>query len=353
MDFGEFIYHRLQKETRPIVIYGTGNGAEKLIHHLDKYGIPVSGIFVSDDFARERNFCGHKVKTFSSLESELGELVVLLGFATDRPELLLKIKELSEKVGGRLYVPEVPVFGNDIFTPQRLDGRAEDIKKLYNLLADEQSRRTLLGLLKFKISGIPQELYNVETSRAEAYKSIICPKKGDVFVDAGAYNGDTVEEFIKYCPNFGGIYAIEPAPVNFRKLKENPRISGKPYIKLINCAVSEEKGSATFSEKGGRNPYITQGGKIGVNVDALDNLIADKPSIIKLDVEGAEEKAIMGAETLIKSYSPKLMVSVYHKTEDFIDIPLLINKLQPNYRLYLRHHPYLPSWETNLYAVSK
>lgn len=347
----EFIYNRLKAETRPVVIYGTGNGAEKLIYHLEEYGIPISGIFVSDDFARKREFCGFQVKTFCEVKSELEEPIVLLGFATDRPQLLSKIKEMSRELEGRLYVPEVPVFDSDIFTPELLKAKQKDIERLYGLLADEQSRRVLEGLIKFKITANPEELYSIETPRSEVYNNIIKPQEGDVFVDAGAYDGDTVEEFIGYCPNFGKIYAIEPAPVNFRKLSENPTLKDNPKVKLINLAVSDKPSEIGFSDKGGRSPYLKPGGKITVGVDTLDNLVQTQPNILKLDVEGAEREALRGAVGLIEKYAPKLMLSIYHRTEDFINLPLLINDMQPQYRLYLRHHPYLPSWETNLYAV--
>ncbi len=347
----DFIYQRLKNDNRPVVIYGTGNGAEKLIYHLNSYGISVDGIFASDDFARERTFCGFKVQKFSDIMAEFSEPIILLGFATDRKELLLKIKEISKKVHGSLYVPEVPVFGNDIFTPEVLKMRKGDIEKLYSLLADEQSRKIMESLINFKISADPQYLYDIETSREELYTNIIRPQSGDVFIDAGAYNGDTAEEFITFCPDFGGIYAIEPAPVNFRKLRENPKLQNKPNIKLLNFAVSSKSTTASFSEKGGRSPFICDNGKITVEVKALDEMLCEAPDIVKLDVEGFEEEALLGAFDTIKRYKPKLMVSAYHKTEDFIDIPLLIHKLNPDYKLYLRHHPYLPAWETNVYAV--
>jgi len=334
------------------VLYGTGNGAEKLIHHLDSFGITLSGIFVSDDFVRNRSFCGHKVESFAALQERLGEVTVVLGFATDRPELLESIKELSRRVNGRLYVPEVPVFGNDIFTPRLLAEKSEDIRRLYEALADDRSRRVLEGLIRFKISGDPQELYAIETDRREAYEYIIKPQSGCVFVDAGAYDGDTALEFIEYCPDFGRIYAIEPAPVNFRKLSDVPGLKGENIL-LYNCAVGDSRGEMRFSGKGGRSPYITEKGKISVKVDTLCNLVPEAPDVIKLDVEGAEREALQGGAALIERYAPSLMISVYHRTEDFIDIPLKVMAMQKGYRLYLRHHPYLPAWETNLYAVKR
>lgn len=348
----EFIYEKLRRENHPVIIYGTGNGAEKLLHQLDAYKIPVAGVFASDGFVRERTFCGYKVESFSSLKSRLGECTVLLGFATDRSELLDRIKELSREVGGRLYVPEVPVFGNDIFTPQLLENRMGDVERLYDSLADDLSRKVLEGLIRFKITADPQELYNIETHRQEVYENIIKPEKGDVFVDAGAYDGDTAEEFMKYCPEFGRIYAIEPAPVNFRKLSCNPSLQ-KDNITFINCAVSDKSGEMFFSEKGGRSPHLVNEGKVPVRVDTIPALLQETPHVVKLDVEGAERETINGMAELIRKSAPTLMVSIYHKNEDFINLPLLVKDMQPDYKLYIRHHPYLPAWETNLYAVKR
>ena len=348
----EFIYEKLRRENHPVIIYGTGNGAEKLLYHLDAYKIPVAGIFASDGFVRERTFCGYKVESFSDLKARLGDVTVLLGFATDRTELLDRIKELSRDVGGSLYVPEVPVFGNDIFSPQLLENRIGDIERLHDSLADDLSRKVLEGLIRFKITGDPEELYNIETHRQEMYENIIKPQKGDVFVDVGAYDGDTAEEFMKYCSDFGKIYAIEPAPVNFRKLSNNPNLQ-RNNITFINCAVSDKPMEMFFSEKGGRSPHIATEGKITVKVDTLASLIGEIPNVIKLDVEGVERQALEGAAELIKKHAPALMVSVYHKNEDFINLPLLVKDMNPEYRLYLRHHPYLPAWETNLYAVKR
>jgi hypothetical protein len=70
-----------------------------------------------------------------------------------------------------------------------------------------------------------------------------------------------------------------------------------------------------------------------------------------MDVEGAEEEAINGAEFTIKNYHPKLMISLYHRNRDIFYLPLMVRKLNPDYRLYIRHQPYIPAWETNLYAI--
>ena len=70
-----------------------------------------------------------------------------------------------------------------------------------------------------------------------------------------------------------------------------------------------------------------------------------------MDVEGCEREALWGASQTIAHFSPKLMVSLYHRNEDIFALPLLIRRLNPNYDLYIRHQLYIPAWETNLYAV--
>ena len=75
------------------------------------------------------------------------------------------------------------------------------------------------------------------------------------------------------------------------------------------------------------------------------------PTIIKFDVEGCEKEAIEGAEKTIGRYKPKLILSLYHRTEDLLELPLKIKELNPDYKLYLRHHPYIPAWDTNLYCI--
>ena len=70
-----------------------------------------------------------------------------------------------------------------------------------------------------------------------------------------------------------------------------------------------------------------------------------------MDVEGAEYETLSGMRNTIAKYKPKLAVSAYHRVGDIFTLPLYISQLNPDYKIYIRHHKYLPSWETNIYAV--
>ena len=74
---------------------------------------------------------------------------------------------------------------------------------------------------------------------------------------------------------------------------------------------------------------------------------------IKYDVEGAEKEALLGSLETIKAHRPALLVSAYHRSEDIFELPLLLNTLEPSYKLYLRRYPYIPAWDLNLLAVTQ
>ena len=89
---------------------------------------------------------------------------------------------------------------------------------------------------------------------------------------------------------------------------------------------------------------------VSAKVVSLDSCITDKVTFIKMDIEGAELNALKGSREIIKKYKPRLAVSVYHKKEDLIEIPLYIKELVPEYKLYIRHYSNA-AIETVLYAV--
>ncbi len=91
-------------------------------------------------------------------------------------------------------------------------------------------------------------------------------------------------------------------------------------------------------------------GEDSIEVVALDSVIKEKVTFIKMDIEGSELKALQGGRNLIRTYMPKLAISIYHKWEDLIDIPVYIHELAPEYKLFIRHYFYSPA-ETVLYAT--
>ena len=122
-------------------------------------------------------------------------------------------------------------------------------------------------------------------------------------------------------------------------------------VTLVQAGAWNEDTVKCFTDQAGRQSRVAGQGK-ETQMRALDSVLSGRPcTYLKMDVEGAEREAIAGAEKTIRQYAPKLNIAAYHRSEDFFQLPLLIHALQPSYRLYLRHHPYVPAWDTNLYAI--
>lgn len=343
------IWETLREERRPIVLYGMGDGALKILSACRRYGIPVRGIFVSDDRLRRRDFAGFPLKTLAELEAELGEMVVLLCFAAFRPELLAQIRRVGER--HRLLAPDVPVFGEGLFDRAFVEAHADELETAYRLFADEWSREIFRAVVNFKLSGKPELLAPVETPREEMYRLLdIGP--GEDYYDLGGYDGDTTEEFLAFTGGrYSSITVLEPDGRNFRKLERRAASFPPGDIRLLQAACWKEDGVLCFHSLAGRNSFLDRGGEVRVAARSVDSLSAGRrASFLKMDVEGAEAEALLGARETLRRDAPAILAAAYHRSEDLFALPLLVRRLNPDYRLFLRRQTYLPAWETNLCA---
>lgn len=340
----------LKSTDLPVFIYGMGDGALKIMRVFERYGIPLAGFFASDEFVRGHTFQGHLVHTLSQIEALIDDFVIVLAFAAGYQSLYDRINEIAKR--HTLLAPDVPVAGEGLFTYAYCRENAEKIQAVYDMLADEKSRRTYADVLNFKISGKIEYLNNCTSPKEEIYGKIIPLGNDEVFADLGAYNGDTAEEFITACGgNFRHIYAFEPNPKNFRKLTKNLPASEK--ITLFNAAAGRENGTVKISANEGRMSRENGSGKTAlIPVLAVDNAVQEDVTLLKLDVEGGEREALEGARRHIEN-GAKILCSLYHRNDDMFDLPLLIKSINPKLKFYVRHQLYIPAWETNLYAVPK
>lgn len=347
----------LKNTELPVFIYGMGDGALKIMRVFEQYGIPLAGFFASDEFVRGHTFQGHLVHTLSQIEALIDDFVIVLAFAAGYQSLYDRINEIAKR--HTLLAPDVPVAGNaavageGLFTYAYCLENAEKIQAVYNMLADEKSRQTYADVINFKISGKIEYLNRCTSPKEEIYGNIIPLGSDEVFADLGAYNGDTAAEFIEACKSCGGnfrhLYAFEPNPKNFRKLTKNLTDSDK--VTLFNAAAGRENGVTLFSANEGRMSRENGSGKtVEIPVLAVDKAVPERITVLKLDVEGGEREALLGARRHIEN-GAKILCSLYHRNEDMFDLPLLIKSINPELKFYIRHQLYIPAWETNLYAV--
>lgn len=339
----------LKSTELPIFIYGMGDGALKIMAVFEQYGIPLAGFFASDEFVRGHSFQGHLVHTLSQIENIVDDFVIVLAFAAGYESLYKRINEIAQK--HLLLAPDVPVAGNNLFTYQYYLDNKDKFDAVYDMLEDEQSRRTYENVINFKISGKIDYLNNCTSPAEEFYGQLIPLSDSEVYVDLGAYNGDTVMGFSDACGGrYKHIYAFEPNIKNFRKLERNT--AHMQDVTLFNAGAWSSCGTLHFTTNEGRMSRASESGKAETECLAVDKAVSEPATLIKLDVEGAEKEAITGAGRHIKS-GAKVICALYHRSEDMFELPLMLKKLNPKLKLYIRHQLYIPAWETNLYARSE
>ena len=175
----------------------------------------------------------------------------------------------------------------------------------------------------------------------------------EVFVDAGCLDCATDLDFIEWCGgHYKHIYAFEPDRKSYEKCLEVAREKGIDNITIVNKGLwdCEEKLYFSHNDNSALSQIVDKGTD-EISVISLDDYLhMDRASFIKMDIEGAELKALKGAENIIKTYKPKLAISIYHKVNDFIDIPEYLLSIVPEYKFYVRHYSCY-KYETILYAM--
>jgi len=369
------LWEYLKTAGKPVVLYGTGDGADKVLARLAETGVPVSGIFASDEFVRGQQFHGFTVRTYSELLALREKVIVLIAFASELPDVLERFYKLASV--HETYAPHVPVFsGEETVTPAWIKKHETKLLAVYERLADAVSRETFASVLNYKLSGKLSYLQACTTNRAEDLRTIFSFGGEEMYLDLGAYNGDTVQEFLQLTRGrYKKIVALEPDPKNFKKLTDFVRQNELKHITCLQAGVWNDCGSLELTGNGGRQSTFWEADrsrfasqplsqtcsmkkkikKQQVTVVSVDAVLGnDHADYMKFDVEGVEKEALEGAAGHLapdgNGALPKLLVAAYHHDEDLFALPLLLWKLQPEYKIYLRKHPYVPAWEINIFA---
>jgi len=352
------LWAELRESGKPIVLYGMGNGADKIISVLESKGMQFADVFASDDFVRGQFFHGKKVLKLSAVAEKYTDFNILVSFGSSLPEVMERIRGIASKYN--LYAPDVPVAGENLFDADFFYNNEEKILKARELFADERSREVYDELIRYKLDG--RITHFEKTDREGGLFSPMLSGGYEIYCDLGAYTGDTVAEALKLYPEIKKIIAFEPSPKTFAKLEKNTA-ECKAELTLVNACAWNENGKATFTDGSGRNSTLAgsnaqksktlSGAKIKEVVTATPDSymqFSGKPLLIKFDVEGAEREAIEGSKNAILNNLTELCVSLYHRSEDIFELPLLIHELLPDHALFIEKTPYIPAWEINLYA---
>lgn len=353
------VWEFLQQETRPIVMYGMGDGAQKILNACSRFGISIDEIFASDEFVRGHSFAGYRVKKLSELQKQYEDFVIVIAFASQRPELLKRFAELDTAY--TVVAPDVPVAGGELFTPEFVRAHETELRTAYELMTDERSRQVFAATVQFKLTGQLKWLYQYQDEKQTAFDRYLKPTPQEDFVDLGAYNGDTIRELLEQTGGrYRSITAFEPDYKNCKKLQKYIQNAELERVHVVQAGVWDAPGEMTFAGKAGRNSVLMpvmnsvshDSHTVTVPVESVDHVLNGAPcSLLKIDVEGAERHALLGAAQTIRTHRPRMNIAGYHRSEDLYELPLLVHELVPDARIAMLHHPYVPSWDTNFYVT--
>ena len=347
------LWDELTRETRPVWLYGTGNGADKILDAAEFFGIPVAGVFASDGFVRDRSFRGFPVLSYGEVRARCGEdFVVLLAFGSNRPEVMTFIRKLD--ACHTLRIPEVPLFGGALFDSRYAEAHRDELAEVRAMLADERSRELLDNAVDFRLTGRLSCLSDTEAFGVTC-SSLLGSARITTAVDGGAFRGDTARDMIDAL-NPQKIVAVEADPKTAEKLGAYAEQENRTAVVPVNAALWDAEGTLPYAAGGsrgsGQDARNRRSRTVTIPAVTLDTLLAhESADFIKLDVEGAEERAIRGGEAVIRRDQPSMAVALYHRTDDLWQLPQLIRTLLPRHRLYLRRIPCIPMWDLILWTV--
>lgn len=347
---------RMQANGQPIVLCGAGYVAQITWDFMQRQGMSVDYVAISDAWLKpDDTFMGQRIVGLESLTVQASKYNYIIAMQFIEEPLRVQLERNAEEI--LYYDPTfVGINAGEHFTTAWCETHQDRLNEFYANLADEASKTTLVAYLNQRISA--REIYYHHVFHPEHYfpKELIRLGDNEVFVDGGAYNGDSIGAFLRALEQQNAalpskIFAFEPDKATFKLLEQNT--VNLPQCVCINAGIWHKETTLRFNAGHALSSALTDapdGDEIALN--SIDNVVAgEKVTFIKMDIEGAELEALKGAQTTIAKHYPILAISLYHKPADLITIPQFIHQVQPGYRFYLRaHHPRL-ACELVLYAI--
>lgn len=344
--------------TKPVILCGYGVTARLFMGIMAELEIPLLAVCDKNKAGQAYEYITPgTITTYEALKEINEDAIVLITsekyYEQIRDEVMLysadsdmleleKIKEIYHEIPECFHLPEPYIYR------KYLEKNNERLDRVIAHLQDELSKETLIKVINTRLTW--NEEYTKEICVEDMY---FIPElqlgKHEVFIDGGAYDGDTAQIFInKVDGQFEKIYCVEPNEENHCKLQKVKEEYPDEQIEMIPMGLSDVVGEVYFSgeEKG---YHISECGSKKMPVTTIDTLELE-PTFIKLDIQGVEMDALKGSIATIRKCRPKLAVCVYHKMEDLLDIAEWLLDLGLDYKLMIRHHAEDVN-DTVLYAV--
>jgi FkbM family methyltransferase len=375
--FKKFPNPSLIKNKLPVIVFGVGIVGKYVSKNVENNNQKIICYCDNNQKLWNTTFNNRKITSPSTLKKEYLNTPIIVASIIYEKEIYQQLVKMGfTKIYPLSYLN---YLNPKIFDLRDYNDRYEAVIKIRNIrrisqlekiLEDSKSKKIFYKHILFRLNHFFNINYNEIYDKNNQYfdNAIVKLTKKEVFVDGGGFDGDTIKPFCKFVNNnFKNIYSFEPDKNNYKKLVQTAKNIDMSRIITVDKGLFHSKGWVNFYQLGtstsgiGSENYFTSfSGKIvdrknqvSIPVTSLDEYFfnkKEKPTFIKLDIEGTEKEALLGAKKIIKSFKPKLAICIYHKPSDLWEIPLLIKKLNNSYKLYIRHYSReVP--ETICYAV--
>ena len=328
--------------TRPIILYGAGATGDLTADLYLELGIRVECF--CDSYAKGIHKNGLRIISPDEMKANYpNSMIVITGVAFyDAIYKYLRSLEFTDE-----QITRTPA----LYSYKTIEPHLNGYEWAYDFFTDAASKAIILQRLEsFLLAtpcpySLPTEMYFEQT--------LIRLSDNEVFVDCGAFTGDTVEDFIKRVNSYKHIYAFEPEAQNGVIIEKN--LSLYPNITVIHKGVWDVETELRFSAGNSIASRLEDSGTTIIPVTTIDNIfsgnqLSDMPTFIKMDIEGAEFEALSGAKHIIELARPKLAICIYHKIEDIYKLTQLIHSFRSDYKFALRQYR-VSVFDTVLYAV--
>jgi FkbM family methyltransferase len=351
-----------------IVLFGAGGLGRLTASHLRAEGLEPLAFADNDPSKLGSRLDGVLVLSPQDAAVRFADsatFVATVWSASARDTMVSRVKQL-ESLGARA-IPFGPLFWKYadrmlpyycMDLPHRVLESKADARDALALWSDETSRRVFLNHLRFRLFADFGRVSERAPHQIYFPQDLISLSPQETFVDCGAYDGDTVNLFLRLCKGrFARIIAFEPDPSNFSRLQSS--ISKLPEatrsrIRLYPAAVAAHSGYLELVAHGAGDSHLdhrSASDAIRVETLTLDEVLCnEKPTFLKMDIEGAELEAIRGAASTIRNRRPVMAICAYHLQSHLWDVPLAINAISDGYDFFLRQHE-VDGWDLVCYAI--
>lgn len=345
---------RLRQSQTPTYLFGAGVYAYVVKRYLDLLGIRLSAAIVDEPPKGMTTFFGLPVLSTNAVASELSNANVLLG-VTDYPGVSKRLTAMGAKCVWPVDVPDYLNMPDAFVDAGYISAHLGEFYSTYRLWADELSRETYIASLRAKLFRNPNYLLSVTRPDHIYFSRSEFPiTEHEVLLDVGGYTGDTIRDLRKVtCDNFRHIVSLEPDPENYRALQKEAEVAPRGSVTIMPFGAWDSPAELKMAQQAGDiDNKISDAGSVTIHVDQIDSLLSSFPerlTTIKVDINGAEWRALKGASARIRSDRPRIVTRL-HTKEDYTRIPTLLKHISPDVRLYLRQRSYM-SVMVFLYAV--